>query len=362
MLTSHAGPLSYIVPLLIAVALVMATTLLARRLSTKPLTWNWTRLPSLPAPRYDHALVTARDGAIIALGGHPRPGETPCWDMWRLDARSTRWREHAAGNNERITPRGSYAWEVLGDTAFVVGGFGETGNMADLTAVHLVTGAIDALHDVSGTAPSRRSGATLTALGGDRAVLFGGFGLLPKGTDGSLNDVHVLTLGSGANRWEPVAIEGPGPEARCAHTAVRLGDEVCIFGGYGRVKPLNDSWALSLEPRAGSGWIGRWRRFEPVGELPVGRSGHSAVALDDHRLLVYGGMDATAARDDVHIFCARSQEWTALGAVTGDEPGPRYNHRATITQLRGKRVMAVAGGFNEERDAVGESFALELPM
>ena len=354
--------ISYLVPVLIAVAIVMATTLLARRLSAKSLScWTWTRLPSLPAPRYDHALVAARDGAIIALGGHPRPGGTPCWDMWRLDARSTSWREHAAPGSESITPRGSYAWEVLGDKTVVVGGFGETGNMADFAAVHLVTGAIESLDKVSGTAPSRRSGATLTALGSDRAVLFGGFGLLPKGTDGSLNDVHVLTLGSGTKRWEPVTIEGPGPDARCAHTAVRLGAEVCIFGGYGRVKPLNDSWALSLEARAGSGWVGRWRRFEPAGELPAGRSGHSAVALDDHRLLVYGGMDATAARDDLHLFCARSQEWTAIGAVTGDAPGPRYNHRVTITRLRGKRVMAVAGGFNEENDAVGECFALELP-
>jgi hypothetical protein len=100
-------------------------------------------------------------------------------------------------------------------------------------------------------------------------------------------------------------------------------------------------------------------------------------------------MDASSRPcDDVHVFDLHAHRWACVVDQTpfesslpnaddeasedaeedggsADEascvPGPRYNHRAAVVQWRGRRVMAIVGGFDENQDAVGDAFALALP-
>jgi Galactose oxidase, central domain len=69
------------------------------------------------------------------------------------------------------------------------------------------------------------------------------------------------------------------------------------------------------------------------GELPR-RSGHSATALPDGRVLVFGGIDETGAyRNDAFLVDPDRNRWLALkgGITRGAPPKPRAYHRSSRT-------------------------------
>ena len=74
----------------------------------------------------------------------------------------------------------------------------------------------------------------------------------------------------------------------------------------------------------------------PAGPLSAARSGHTATALPDGRVIVAGGTDGTNALDSVEIF----EPQTGLFSVLGVLSSPRNDHGAA---LAGTKVV-VAGG------------------
>lgn len=203
-----------------------------------------------------------------------------------------------------------------------------------------------------------RSGATLTSIiEDDSAILVGGYG-----ESEPLNDIHqVSQQRDGSFRWELLSAGGEEegfPAPRSAHTMVFLPSEACgiLFGGYGAAGSLGDVWELRLE-----GGV-RWDKVALTGVVPAPRSGHSCIALDESRLLVFGGVgDDGAALDDLWIYDARVRRWEQCGSVVG--PSARYNHKAVITEWEGSRIMGITGGFVPDDaggHATAECFALEI--
>ncbi|GLD95099.1 hypothetical protein PINS_up003724 [Pythium insidiosum] len=141
-------------------------------------------------------------------------------------------------------------------------------------------------------APRRHSTVTLRgtrALDGDAALLqrlghssvafedgetealfvFGGQGQTASGTATRLADLVQVT-----SDGHVVAIESAGvtPPARMYHSAVRVQDEMVIFGGRaGPMKSFNDVHAFNVRTRT-------WRVVSAVGEPPAPRWKHVGVA------------------------------------------------------------------------------------
>eukprot|EP00955_Chlamydomonas_euryale_P009187 98566-Chlamydomonas_euryale.AAC.1 len=121
-----------------------------------------------------------------------------------------------------------------------------TGEDVPIRGSPFTVSAIDALtkHRVMGAAPSKRKGATLTAVGSE-LVLYGG----------DRNGVSVLqTDGGGDWRWSAVTPDGDAPPDRTMHSATLMaGSEIVVFGGVGLQDQteLNDCYYLK---RTADGW------------------------------------------------------------------------------------------------------------
>jgi N-acetylneuraminic acid mutarotase len=85
----------------------------------------------------------------------------------------------------------------------------------------------------------------------------------------------------------------------------------------------------------------RWTRTE---NLTVARSGHTATALRDHRILVVGGYDRTANGgtiwDSAELYDAATDAWTPTGGMFY----ARIGHTATL--LPNGQVLVVGGTMN----------------
>lgn len=116
---------------------------------------------------------------------------------------------------------------------------------------------------------------------------------------------YRLTETIGTLTWTEIDVPPPKPAPRNTHTAVLLGDglRLAIFGGRDEHKFFNDCWVLDIRTRT-NGFpmdlveelnsekkIGNftWERVATTGSVPSPRSGHSAVLVREHSILVFGG-------------------------------------------------------------------------
>jgi Galactose oxidase, central domain len=92
----------------------------------------------------------------------------------------------------------------------------------------------------------------------------------------------LLTLGATLSHaqtpsWTQLSVVGSPPLARASASAVYTGTDnrLIVFGGHTGFANLNDVWTLSNAN--GLGGPPSWAQLNPVGSLPVGRAGHTAV-------------------------------------------------------------------------------------
>lgn len=130
----------------------------------------------------------------------------------------------------------------------------------------------------------RRQGHTLV-MDDDtgRLIAFGG-----RNGANVFNTVFVIEPG-GAREWHALAVTGPAPPARLAHTAVldRANRRMLVYGGTDADGSyLADLWSLNLDGSPA------WTELTPQGAVPQARANHYAVADTAHaRMIVYGGAD-----------------------------------------------------------------------
>ena len=93
-----------------------------------------------------------------------------------------------------------------------------------------------------------------------------------------LNDVHALELDGGgeAASWSSLQCSTPAPEPRWRHIAAALDEEkMIVFGGIGnKTKRLNDVWVLDVAPD-----IPSWTEKTVTGEAPCPRGHHSGTMV-----------------------------------------------------------------------------------
>ena len=154
----------------------------------------------------------------------------------------------------------------------------------------------------TGTAPGIRAGHTMTAVK-TKLLVFGG-------GDGNqyLNDLHILDTETMA--WSQAYVAGTSPAARSRHSTCLIGgSKLLVFGGGDDSRVYNDLYVLDIETMS-------WSRPTMRGMLPVShiemndkdlhllerkkkigkksaRWGHTMNAMQDGRLLLFGGHDGT---------------------------------------------------------------------
>eukprot|EP01012_Entosiphon_sulcatum_P028014 TRINITY_DN33850_c0_g1_i1.p1 TRINITY_DN33850_c0_g1~~TRINITY_DN33850_c0_g1_i1.p1 ORF type:complete len:344 (-),score=70.58 TRINITY_DN33850_c0_g1_i1:10-1041(-) len=130
------------------------------------------------------------------------------------------------------------------------------------------------------------------------------------------------------------------PAPRYHHTAVALGREMIVFGGFDGNGVVGDTWALKLEPAY------EWRKLQPEGQVPSARRNHSAARLpQQNKFLIFGGFDGEERLNDLYEFCLDTAKWRKV-EFTGLPPCPRDGHGMA---LLGQNSLYVFGGYGHAK-------------
>ncbi|XP_061173538.1 uncharacterized protein LOC133182704 [Saccostrea echinata] len=231
--------------------------------------------------------VCLGDGYMYLFGGHARYGNVN--DLFRLDLSTLEWEKMTPQDkNEKMTPSPrdkAVSW-YYEKKFYTFGGFGVP------TKGYMGEGKSFFQDEI----PEQR------------------------GWNNQLCVFDVTTM-----EWSIPDNVGPKPSARAAHTAVRFGSKVYIFGGRHLNLRLNDVHCLDLNSLSWSG------RLFIDGCQPEGRSWHTAVGLSDNRMFVYGGFTTDCQPlSDSWILNINSLQWTQLTHFPQNRC--RLWHTACVTQ------------------------------
>ncbi|GLV33972.1 uncharacterized protein CBL_11145 [Carabus blaptoides fortunei] len=125
---------------------------------------------------------------------------------------------------------------------------------------------------------------------------------------------HLFT-----KKWEKITAPG-GPSARSGHRMVYCRKQLFVFGGFHDnlrdYKYFNDVHVFNLETYA-------WTKLDVTGAGPAPRSGCGMVALNDGRILVYGGYSKERIKKDVDKGRVYSDMFVLM-ADKNDTTGLKY--------------------------------------
>ena len=214
----------------------------------------------------------------------------------------------------------------------------------------------------AGTAPTKRSGHTISLVG-DSLYIFGGNDF--RRPPGPNNELYKLDMSQAQEYyWQKVEPSAGQrwPEPRSHHTAVVFDKtKILLFGGF-RSSSIryNDVWILDTttdewsQPHVGitetkaDGEVVFKRNWADV---PLPRGAHSACLVGDTQLYVFGGYGGSgfARRDfnDITILDLGTWEWRPL-ECTGELPPARSGHQGVCCIEASSKCESiyVVGGWN----------------
>jgi hypothetical protein len=159
--------------------------------------------------------------------------------------------------------------------------------------------------------------------------------------------VALPTMGE----WARLAIAGPAPKARDAHTWTvdPDGRVAYLFGGRDGSTVFGDLWRFDLS-------AGHWEELRPSGQAPPARFGQNAIWLPGKGLVVFAGQSSDGFFNDLWLYDPISARWTELPAG-GAPPIPRYGSCAALG-FDGR--LWISHGFTEEQVRFADTRAYDF--
>ena len=297
-------------------------------------TWTDMAPKGSPSARGYHALAPLGEGQVLLFGGH---GGDACGDTWVYDLSANTWTNMVspAAPSARV----EHALASLGgDQALLFGGYngrfyGDTW-VYDLSAgtwteMALVSSRSEA--EWTPTAPSARMAHALAPLGGDQALLFGGYNGRFYG------DTWVYDLSAGT--WTEMA-PPTAPSARVDHALAPLGKgKVLLFGGYDG-SYLGDTWVYDLSANTWTDMalVSSRSEAEWTPAAPSARWGHALAPLGEGQVLLFGGCHGHYF-GDTWVYDLSANTWTNMVSLRA--PSARVVH--ALAPLGGDQVLLFGG-------------------
>jgi N-acetylneuraminic acid mutarotase len=286
---------------------------------------TWTAAASYPSQLYKHTATLLNDGRVLVAGGS---GGGVTWKSAEIyDPNADTWKLAAS----MAVPHESHTATLLANgKVLVAGGLVECLD-AGCQAVSLASAEIyDSATDTwtsAGNMSTSRAFHTATLLGSGNVVVVGGAGY--PGGPAPVPSADIYDPAT--NTWTPAPAL---TVARYNHTATLLNNgKVLVAGGRGAGSSSGSSALASVEiyDRTSNVWT--------IGpSMASARYSHTATLLNDGRVLVAGGGDASGVPlASVEIYDPVSNTWTAAAILS------TARLAQTATLLGSGRVL-VAGG------------------
>lgn len=244
-------------------------------------------------------------------------------------------------SGDKPTPRFHHAATVVGSKMLVVGGESGHGMLDDTMILNLdkLTWATSApkIYLPAADLPLKIpscKGHCLVSWN-KRVLLVGGK------TDPSNEKLSVWSFDVETECWSNVEAKGDIPVSRSGHTALRAGPVIILFGGEDtKGKKLNDLHMFDLKSST-------WLPLNYTGSGPSPRSNHVATLYDDKTLFVFGGQAKSKILNDLYSLDFETMIWTRVKAK-GHHPASRAG---CCGALYGSKWYIVGGGSKKKRYA-----------
>jgi hypothetical protein len=197
---------------------------------------------------------------------------------------------------------------------------------------------------------------------GHVAVVLGGRLHVHAGFSREGTDLHYLedliVLDPASLTWKAVRARGRQPCPRAFHTANALGDNrMVLFGGGGKGESeerptyLNDVWLYKTDGTS-------WEACSVDGEPPLPRAAHAAVLASHSRaqLVVSGGTDGQETFNDLWLMTIASPRWEQL-RTSGERPSARCYHTCALGP---SGVLMLFGGRSKAKLSGASAYLLDL--
>lgn len=171
-----------------------------------------------------------------------------------------------------------------------------------------------------------------------KIYLFGG----RNDDDGSIKTVSCFDIAT--NSWVNCETSGKVPEARDGHGCTLVGAIMFIHGGYCEMqfKLTNTLYGLNLETLI-------WMLYPCTGVYVQERHLHTATAVGNHKIIVFGGRSGHMFSDiyDDKFYCydLRDCKWSQM-ITAGYKPMGRRSHVAACC----RESIVYFGGYNPIKD------------
>lgn len=262
------------------------------------------------------------------------------------------------GKKVPFSPREGQCASVIDGKMYVFGGVSHTNDDEPIECNELLVydGEIDkwAKVDSLGDKPMSRVGATMSAVG-SKLYLFGGL----NNDHGWLNDVNLFD--SVLNKWETIEVKGKGPCPRDKLCSTVIGEKIYLFGGFGPQSLEEELTEEEIDTEdedipeeadqnaAHFGWFNDIFVFDTVSccwtnpmqmnlGVPTARAASSMCSYGK-KIIIFGGRDSEARRNDVNIFDTETRKWQTFD-VSGKKPATRSFHTCSVV---GNRMVIIGG-------------------
>uniref|UniRef100_A0A161Y0Z7 Uncharacterized protein n=1 Tax=Daucus carota subsp. sativus TaxID=79200 RepID=A0A161Y0Z7_DAUCS len=300
-----------------------------------------------PGKRWGHSCNSIRGGRFLyVFGGY---GKDNCRtnQIHIFDTATRMWSEPAV-YGEQPVPRDSHSCTTVEDNLFIFGGTDGANPLKDLHIFYTSSNRWSSPR-IRGEGPMAREGHT-AVLVGKRIFIYGG---CSKSSNSSheeyFNDLYILNTETFV--WKHAETSGAPPSKRDSHTCSVWRNKLIVLGGldldgfYQSDVHILDTDSLT------------WEKLNTSGQLLPPRAGHTAVVLGKN-LFVFGGFwDEQNVFDDIHMLDVETGCWTKVTA-TGEGPSARFSMAGDSLDPRNRGVLVFIGGCSKNLEALDDMYYL----
>ncbi|XP_074372501.1 uncharacterized protein LOC141713127 isoform X2 [Apium graveolens] len=302
-----------------------------------------------PGKRWGHTCNSIRGGRYLyVFGGY---GKDNCRSnqIHIFDTANRTWSEPVV-HGELPKPRDSHSCTVVEDNLLIFGGTDGTNPLKDLHIFYTSSKGWKS-PCIRGEGPVAREGHTAVLIG-KRVFIYGGRGCSKSSNNSHeeyYNDLYILNTETFA--WKRAETSGAPPSKRDGHTCSVWKNKLIVIGGL----DLDGFYQSDVHILDTDSLV--WEKLNTSGQLLPPRAGHTAVVLGKN-LFVFGGFwDEENVFDDVHMLDVETGFWTKV-TPTGEGPSARFSVAGDNLDPWNRGVLVFIGGCDKNLEALDDMYYL----